>query len=54
MLLPIRKAGSYDTETSAERGMAGRTRRKNVKKKVKERKRKSRIAKGTDWKSRQV
>ena len=50
MLLPIRKAGSYDTETSAEKGMAGRTKKKNTKKKIRERKRKLRIAKGTNWK----
>jgi hypothetical protein len=54
MQLPTRKAGNYDTETSAERGMAGRTKKKNVKKKVRERKRKLRIAKGTNWKSTRI
>jgi hypothetical protein len=39
MLLPTRNAGVYDTETSAEKGMAGRTKKKKRAKKVKERKR---------------
>ena len=39
MQLPTRKAGIYDTETSAEKGMAGKTKKKKRAKKIKERKR---------------
>ena len=45
MLLPKRKAGVYDTETSAEKGMAGRTKKKKRAKKIKERKRLRRVKK---------
>lgn len=51
MQLPNRPKTDYDTATSADRGtMAGRAKKKNTNKKFKERKRKNRIKKGTNWK----